>query len=170
MGIRREAREKALQFLFQHDLNPAESLDEALRHFWDAQRLSASGYEAGKATWGVPLEIPPPDTRETSMRLFAEPLIRGVIEHREDLDGKLRQYTRNWDLKRMAVVDRNVMRLAVYELFYRDDIPPVVTLNEAIEIAKRFSTRDSGRFVNGILDRIRQDVLRPSRTPVRDKP
>jgi N utilization substance protein B len=67
----------------------------------------------------------------------------------------------------MAVVDRNVLRMAVYELFFREDIPPVVSLNEAIEIAKRFSTKDSGKFVNGILDRVRQDILRPSRTPIK---
>jgi transcription antitermination factor NusB len=89
------------------------------------------------------------------------------LEHREELDLKLQKYIRNWDMKRMAVVDRNVLRMAVYELFFREDIPPVVSLNEAIEIAKRFSTKDSGKFVNGILDRVRQDILRPSRTPIK---
>ena len=90
-----------------------------------------------------------------------------MLEHREELDLKLQKYIRNWDMSRMAVVDRNVLRMAVYELFFREDIPPVVSLNEAIEIAKRFSTKDSGKFVNGILDRVRQDILRPSRTPIK---
>jgi transcription antitermination factor NusB len=91
-----------------------------------------------------------------------------VLEKKEELDLKLQKYLRNWDLTRMAVVDRNVLRMAIFELYYREDIPPVVSLNEAIEIAKRFSTRESGKFVNGLLDRIRQDILRPSRTPLKN--
>lgn len=169
MGLRREARERAVQFLFQYDLNPGdeEELAHMLNQFWDTHRLSESGFESGKATWGKKIELPAPSTRDASLRVFAESLIRGVLEHREQLDLKLQKYVRNWDMTRMAVVDRNVLRMAVYELFYREDIPPVVSLNEAIEIAKRFSTKESGKFVNGILDRIRQDILRPSRTPIK---
>jgi N utilization substance protein B len=169
MGLRREARERAIQFLFQYDLNPGDEqeLAQTLNQFWDTHRLSESGYERGKATWGKEIELPPPSTRDASLRVFAETLIRGVLEHREELDLKLQKYIRNWDMSRMAVVDRNVLRMAVYELFFREDIPPVVSLNEAIEIAKRFSTKDSGKFVNGILDRVRQDILRPSRTPIK---
>jgi N utilization substance protein B len=171
MGLRREARERAVQFLFQHDLNPVESegkeLAKNLNLFWDTHRLSDAGYEHGKATWGERVELPSPTTRDASLRVFAESLIQGVLEHRKELDLKLQKYVKNWDMTRMAVVDRNVLRMAVFELFYREDIPPVVILNEAIEIAKRFSTRESGKFVNGILDRIRQDILRPSRVSIK---
>ncbi|MGA0409973.1 MAG: transcription antitermination factor NusB [Limisphaerales bacterium] len=168
MGLRREARERALQFLFQHDMNPveAEELPGHLRHFWETHQLSESGYEKGRATWGKKIELPPPSKRDLSLRVFAESLILGVLEKKDELDIRLQKYVQNWDLGRMAVVDRNVLRLAMYELFHREDIPPVVSLNEAIEIAKRFSTKESGKFVNGILDRIRQDVLRPARKAI----
>jgi N utilization substance protein B len=170
MGLRREARERAVQFLFQYDINPGDEQDLAqnLNQFWHTHRLSESGYEKGNATWGKQVELPDPTTRDASVRVFAEDLIRGVLEKKGELDIKLQKYLRNWDLARMAVVDRNVLRMAIYELYYREDIPPVVSLNEAIEIAKRFSTRESGKFVNGLLDRIRQDILRPSRTPLKN--
>ena len=170
MGLRREARERAVQFLFQYDLNPGEEKDLAvnLNQFWHTHKLSESGYEKGNATWGKKIELSDTTTRDTSIRVFAEDLIRGVLEKKEELDLKLQKYLRNWDLTRMAVVDRNVLRMAIFELHYREDIPPVVSLNEAIEIAKRFSTRESGKFVNGLLDRIRQDILRPARTPLKN--
>ena len=170
MGLRREARERAVQFLFQYDLNPGDEkeLVQNLSQFWHTHRLSESSYEKGNAMWGKKVELPEPTTRDASVQVFAEDLIRGVLEKKEELDLKLQKYLRNWDLKRMAVVDRNVLRMAIYELYYREDIPPVVSLNEAIEIAKRFSTRESGKFVNGLLDRIRQDILRPSRTPLKN--
>ena len=97
------------------------------------------------------------------MRVFAEPLIRGTLEHQAELDERIKQYAKNWDLHRMAVVDRNILRLAIYEMLYRDDIPPVVSINEAVDIAKKFSTEDSGKFVNGILDKVKGDLLRPAR-------
>ena len=84
------------------------------------------------------------------MRLFADPLIRGVIDARVEIDAAIEKHVRNWSLDRMAAVDRNVLRLAVYEMLHRDDIPPVVSINEAVDIAKKFSTHDSGKFVNGI--------------------
>lgn len=164
MGKRREARERAVQFLFQYDLNPPENLDQALSQFWDSQRAVAIAADQGPARWGSAVEIPPPSAEEASVRLFAEPLIRGVIQHREALDEVIRKYAQNWDMHRMAVVDRNVLRLAVYEMLHRDDIPPVVSINEAVDVAKRFSTEDSGKFVNGLLDRIKGDILRPART------
>jgi len=98
------------------------------------------------------------------MRAFAEPLIRGVLEHREAVDEVIRKYTENWELHRIANVDRNILRLAIYEMQHREDIPPVVSINEAVEIAKKFSTQDSGRFVNGILDKVKGELLRPART------
>ena len=70
---------------------------------------------------------------------------------------------KNWELHRIAVVDRNIMRLAIYEMLYREDIPPVVSINEAVDIAKKFSTQDSGKFVNGVLDKIKSELMRPAR-------
>ncbi len=163
MGKRREARERAVQFLFQYDLNPPEKLEEALAHFWNSQRAAAIAEDKGKATWGEAVELPPPSVEEAECRVFAEPLIHGVIQHREELDTKIRQYAKNWDLQRMAVVDRNVMRLAIFEMLYREDIPPVVSINEAVDIAKKFSTPESGKFVNGILDKVKGDLMRPAR-------
>lgn len=163
MGIRREARERAVQFLFQHDLNKAENLEEALAQFWDSQRLGAIQEEQGPARWGEHVELPPPSVEEVALREFAEPLIRGTLEKLPELDAKIKDYAKNWDLNRMAAVDRNILRLAIYEMFHRDDIPPVVSINEAVDIAKKFSTNDSGKFVNGILDKIKGDVLRPAR-------
>ncbi len=163
MGKRREARERAVQFLFQHDLNPPENLDEALDQFWDSQRGAAIAEEKGKATWGEKAELPPPTTDEAAVRLFADPLIRGALEHREEADERIRKYSKNWDLPRIAAVDRNILRLAIFEMLHREDIPPVVSINEAVDIAKRFSTQDSGKFVNGILDSVKAELMRSAR-------
>jgi N utilization substance protein B len=163
MGKRREARERAVQFLFQHDLNPPENLDRALNEFWDTQRAAAIAGEKGPATWGQPVELPPPTAGEAEMRLFADPLIRGTIEHRDAIDEHIKKHAKNWDFHRIATVDRNIMRLAIYEMLFREDIPPIVSINEAVDIAKKFSTQDSGKFVNGILDKIKGELMRPAR-------
>lgn len=163
MGMRREARERAVQFLFQYDLNPPENLERALEQFWESQRAAVIAEEKAVARWGEPLELPPLTTDEAAVRLFAEPLIRGTLENREKIDAEIVKYAKNWALHRMAVVDRNVLRLAIYEMWHRDDIPPVVSINEAVDIAKKFSTEDSGKFVNGILDKIKNDLMRPAR-------
>jgi N utilization substance protein B len=163
MGKRREARERAVQFLFQHDLNPPENLDRALNEFWDTQRAAAIAGEKGPATWGQPVELPPPTAEEVEMRLFADPLIRGALEHRDAIDEHIKQHAKNWEFHRIAAVDRNIMRLAIYEMLFREDIPPIVSINEAVDIAKKFSTQDSGKFVNGILDKVRSELMRPAR-------
>jgi N utilization substance protein B len=139
-GKRRLARELAVQFLYQFDVS-AGALDEALPLFWDTQTDISDG-----------------------AKHFAEELIRGCLQYRVDIDEKLKKYTEHWELPRMAAVDRNILRLAIYEMTCRDDIPPVVSINEAVDIAKKFSTRESGAFVNGILDRLRSDLSRPART------
>jgi N utilization substance protein B len=139
MGERRGAREWVVQLLFQLDINPG-SIDEALDDFWAGKRPSARA------------------------KAFTEDLLRGVLDHRDELDQLLRIYADNWDLKRMAVVDRNILRLALYEMWHRDDIPPVVTIDEAVDLAKAFSGLKAGKFVNGILDRAIQDVDRPPRS------
>jgi N utilization substance protein B len=163
MGKRREARERAVQFLFQHDLNPPEDLNRALEEFWQTQRAAAIAGEKGPATWGQVVELPPPTAEEAETRLFADPLIRGVIEHRDAIDEQIKSRAKNWELHRIATVDRNIMRLAIYEMLYREDIPPIVSINEAVDIAKKFSTQDSGKFVNGILDKIKGELMRPAR-------
>ena len=163
MGKRREARERAVQYLFQYEVNPPANLDEGLAAFWDSQSLMAIAADKGKATWGEQPELPPPSAAETAVRLFSEPLIRGVIEHRDECDDVIRKHAKNWDLHRMAAVDRNVLRLAIFEMLHRPDIPPVVSINEAVDIAKKFSTQDSGKFVNGILDKIKGELMRPAR-------
>ena len=163
MGKRREARERAVQFLFQHDLNPPEDLDRALDEFWDTQRAAVIAGEKGPATWGQPVELPPLTAGEVEMRLFADPLIRGALEHRDAIDDHIKKHAKNWEFHRIATVDRNIMRLAIYEMLFREDIPPIVSINEAVDIAKKFSTQDSGKFVNGILDKVRSELMRPAR-------
>ena len=103
------------------------------------------------------------------VREFAQPLIDGMIAHLPEIDERIRRYCENYELRRISAVDRNVLRLAIYEMFYRDDIPPVVSINEAIELAKMFGGADSGRFVNGILDRVKDDLSRPLREAVTDE-
>jgi N utilization substance protein B len=139
MGLRRDAREAAVQFLYQVDTHRPEKIDEALKEFWSQNEE-------------------PQNVRE-----FADKLLRGVLEKMPEVDAKIRGLADNWDFERLAVVDRNILRLAVYEMLFRDDIPPVVSINEAIEIAKKFSTAESGKFVNGLLDRAKKDLLRPAR-------
>jgi N utilization substance protein B len=141
MGKRRESREVALQILYHWDLNLQESLsDEALARFWELR--SATG----------------------SIRTFATELAQGVIAHQKVVDEKISRYTANYELKRISAVDRNILRLAVYEMLFSDDVPPVVAINEAIDIAKKFGTEESGKFVNGVLDRVKLDLNRPLRT------
>jgi len=91
-------------------------------------------------------------------------VVHGVIEKRREIDRTLSKYTKNWDVDRLGVLDRTVMRVAVYEMLFRGDIPPVVSINEAVEIAKAYSGKASGRFVNGVLDRIQKELDRPART------
>ncbi len=148
MGTRHESRELALQILYQQDANSRypQRLEESLPGFWTMQEHSAEA------------------------RGFAEELAHGVHAHQTEIDEKIRGIAKNWDFRRIAVVDRNILRLAIYELFFREDIPPVVSINEAIDLAKRFSTEDSGRFVNGILDRARMELTRPMRTATAPRP
>jgi N utilization substance protein B len=164
MGKRREARERAVQFLFQYDLNAPENMEVALSQFWESQRAAVIAEEKGAATWGEKTELPPPSVDEAAIRLFADPLIKGALQYRDEADNLIRTHAKNWDLHRIAAVDRNILRLAIFEMLHRDDIPPVVSINEAVDIAKKFSTQDSGKFVNGILDKIKGDLLRPART------
>jgi len=141
VGKRREGREAAVQFLYQDDLNKCDAagLPAALEDFW-ALRESAAR------------------TRE-----FAIELINGVIANHEAIDDRIKKVAANYELHRIAPVDRNILRVAIYEMIYTSEVPPVVCINEAIEIAKRFGSEDSGRFVNGILDKLKEEVVRPHR-------
>ena len=127
---RRKAREHALQILFQLDLRKDKPSATVLKHFW-------AEYEA-----------------DDEVRGFAEEIVKGTYKNLPKINDLIHQCAKNWSLERMAVVDRNVLRMAIYELLYRMDIPTSVTINEAIEIAKKFGTDESGAFVNGILDRV----------------
>src|SRR5258706_11295270 len=98
MGKRREARERAVQFLFQHELNPPEDLEAALDHFWESQLGAATVEDKGVARWGQPPELPPPTTDEAAVLLFADPLHTGSLEHRNQADEVLKQHATNWDL------------------------------------------------------------------------
>ena len=165
MRIRRLARERSIQFLFQHDMNPPEAIEEELERFWESQTTAAIAEDHQPATWGESPESSPPTPEDDEVRQFGDPLIRGVLHHLSELDAVIAEQTRNWDIARIAKVDRNILRLAIHEMLHRDDIPPVVSINEAIDIAKKFSTENSGRFVNGILDKVKSGLMRPARTP-----
>ncbi|MDD2367451.1 MAG: transcription antitermination factor NusB [Desulfuromonadaceae bacterium] len=131
MGIRREARELAVQMLYALDSNSSVGVRETLQTFREEQ-----------------IEI------NSRVREFAEGLVQGVCSQRETIDEAITARSKNWSLTRMPRVDLNVMRMAVYELMFRADIPKKVTINEAIEIVRRYGDKESPAFVNGILDEI----------------
>ena len=116
------------------DLNPPEDAGPVFERFWP-------GVESDKGT-----------------RAYTERIVRGVMSRRAELDALIQKTVDHWKLDRLAVIDRNVIRMAVYEMLHCPDVPPVVSINEAVDIAKYFATAESGRFVNGILDRIRKAV------------
>ncbi len=142
MGKRRNARQAAVQFYFWRDAHGGDA-PEKMDEFW---------------------EFCP---AKPSVREFAQPLIDGMVAHLPEIDERIARYCANYEFRRISPVDRNVLRLAIYEMLYRDDIPPVVSINEAIELAKTFGGPDSGRFVNGILDRVKDDLNRPLREPAK---
>jgi transcription antitermination protein NusB len=129
MGARRKARELALQMLYQHDMsgNPP---DMIVSTFEDLQKSK-------------------PNTREFAIRVF-----KGTIEHMAKIDDMIVAQADNWRIERMAVVDRNIIRMSIYEFLHENDTPKLVIIDEAIEIAKRFGTQKSSQFINGILDGI----------------
>jgi N utilization substance protein B len=131
MRKRTQAREFALQVLYQIDITRVDP-GVCLEDFWKRREEKA----------------------EAEVREFAEAIVYGTVEHKPDIDKTISGAAQNWELNRMAVVDRNILRMTAYELLYRTDIPPKVSINEAIEIAKRYGDQDSGKFVNGILDKI----------------
>lgn len=132
MGDRRQARELALQALYYFDVDKG-SPDELLSLF-------CSNFE---------------DRIDESIRPFFLDLVRGVTQARAEVDDLMNRSSSNWKVSRMPIVDRNIMRMAIFEMLKQPDIPPSVSINEAVEIGKRFGTRGSGAFINGVLDKIR---------------
>jgi N utilization substance protein B len=130
MGTRRRARELAMQALFCMDMQNNASLEML-------ERFCGNFESSGKS------------------RPFFLKLVKGVLDSKNELDALIERFSRNWKITRMSCVDRNVMRVAVYELLYCDDIPPKVSINEAVDIGKKFGTEESGAFINGIMDSIR---------------
>lgn len=135
MRRRRKSREFALQVLFQLNITKQEAV-KALSQF--QEHFSPNG-EADE---------------------FLKRLVLGVLEHRQELDRLIEQYSENWRLDRINIVERNILRMALFELLYCEEIPPKVTINEAIDLGKRYGSEDSGGFINGILDRIQNEVVR----------
>ena len=158
IGGRRFSREWALQFLFQSEFNQDATLDDTLRLFWENQDEEITGTVQSKYE---PDETNP--DREKRIRLearqFAEELIRGVLLHHVEIDELIRRHAKYWAVERLGTVERNAIRIAVFELLYLRRIPPAVSINEAIDLAKIFSSRESGKFVNGVLDNIHRQIV-----------
>lgn len=133
-GIRKrtKARECALQFLYMMDIRSDDIIGEETAFFAE-------------------------QSDDEDVIAFANELVQGVAINMATIDATIEKSTQNWELGRIATVDRNILRQAIYELLYRSDIPPKVSINEAIELGKKFSTSNSGGFINGILDRIKRD-------------
>lgn len=136
---RRDSRTAALQFLFSWEINRPENLLNALAEFFAEQEKPRDYYA------------------------FAEELIHGVIKESGDIDGRIRGFAQNWDFNRIAKIDLTILRIGIYEMVFRKDIPPVVSINEAIDLSKKFSNADSKRFINGILDRLKDQLGRDAR-------
>ena len=145
MRKRTRARECALQILYQLDMMK-QPLDQVLSSFWELH--------------------PAPD----EVREFSERLVHGTSERLEQIDRTIERYAENWQLHRMAIVDRNILRFATCELLFMDEIPPKVTINEAVNIAKKYSQDEAGKFVNGILDKINHTEAPPAKALIRQQP
>jgi N utilization substance protein B len=136
---RRDGRVAALQYLFSWSLNTPTNLTEELRVFFENQEQPRDHYA------------------------FGEELIHGVLEHIQDIDTRIKALAHNWEFERIAKIDLAILRIAMFEMIYRKDIPPIVSINEAIDLSKQFSNADAKRFINGILDRLREQLGRDSR-------
>lgn len=124
-----------MQMLYQHDIT-SQPIDELFERYWGEFRENA----------------------DEGLRLYASRLVRGTLQHLAEIDRLISQRAANWRLSRMALVDRNILRLAVFEFLYEPDTPRVVAINEALEIARRYSTQEATQFINGLLDAIRHDL------------
>jgi len=136
---RRDGRVAAMQFLFSWSLNKPTSLQDDLDVFFSEQEQPRDHYA------------------------FGEEIIQGAISHIEEIDGHIRTLAHNWEFERIARIDLAILRMAIYEMLYRKDIPPVVSINEAIDLSKLYSNADAKRFINGILDRLKDQLGRDAR-------
>lgn len=136
MRKRTLAREFAIQILYQIDITH-DRHTESLENFWQAQK----------------------DVDE-EVKNFTSQLVKGVADNSKAIDTKIARHATNWKLKRMAVVDRNILRLVGFELMFRNDIPPKVSINEGVELAKKYSGLEAAKFVNGVLDKIKLEMNR----------
>ena len=146
-GVRKRtrSRECALQILYQMDASDAE-LKDALEDFWkDKTDLALNDPEK---------DVIESDKKDPEVHQYAEKVVKGVLDHLENIDPMIERYVENWSMTRMAYVDRNILRLASFEILYCEDIPVKEAIHEAVELAKRYGESDSSKFVNGILDRI----------------
>jgi N utilization substance protein B len=153
-GMRRSGRELAIKIIYSFD--GVSNVDALLASFW-------SNFRFRDDALGEPLEDDSPVVA-TAVKEFAENLVRGVAQHLEKIDGLIGEYSTNWSLDRMARVDLAILRMSTYELLGNPDVPVSVIINEAVEIGKRYGTKDTPAFVNGILDRISRSC-RPVTTP-----
>ncbi len=133
MGKRRKARESTLQILFQLEFDDSDQ-DKVIDSFWRNKKTSKEIVE------------------------YTQYLVAGIISHRERIDRLIQSVSANWRLDRMAIVDRNVLRIAVFELLYEESVAPAIVINEAIEVAKKYSSEEAATFVNGILDAARKKI------------
>lgn len=140
---RRKAREYVLQFFY------ALEIKYEMKNAQDGQTVQEELEEFWKRSGEKDIEI----------ISFANELIKGTLSHINQIDGLIKRYATNWDIGRMINIDRNILRFAIYEILHRPDIPFQVTINEAVEIAKKYSTKESASFINGILDRVAKDNL-----------
>lgn len=150
MGRRRRSREVALQILFQVEVSGAPP-EEAIRLYYDI--LFAD--EETRQELNVP----------ESVRPFAEQLVVGVYLNQTEIDGLIASASEHWRLERMSIVDRNVLRIALYEMLHCPEIPPKVSINEAVDLGKSFGSADSGAFINGVLDRVLAELQHQGRIP-----
>ena len=134
MSTRRKSRELALQALYQWNITRQDPF-----LILDQQKINFSPAEEDDE--------------------FAQQIIVGVLEHYNHIDELIEKFSEHWRLDRISIIDRNILRMAIFELLFREDIPPRVTLNEAIDLGKRFGSEDSSAFINGILDRIQKEVI-----------
>ncbi len=164
-SARRDNRVAAVQFLYMWESNPSDSLPLALeRFFTNVPREESSDTDSPPQNAEAPAAVKQDHTpHDREYYAFAEELVNGVIEHLSEVDDVIKQYTKNWDFKRIARIDLAILRLAIYEMKYRKDIPPIVSINEAIDLSKVFSIGESRRFINGILDQFKLKLDRPLR-------
>lgn len=145
MSSRRNNRIVALQFLYMWEINPSKEFSKDFGDFISVQE------------------------REREYYRFAEELVEGTIANRDEIDAVIALHAKNWDIGRIAKIDLSILRLALFEMIHRLDIPPIVAINEAIELSKLFSIEDAKRFINGILDQFKMTLQRPIREATVDE-